>query len=144
MAIEQGACASFLLELHQGIHDMTSDVFKAALYDATAELSPDTTVYTTAGEASGTGYTAGGATISFIDATPKLVARRVVLNTDPITWTGTFSFRGVLLYNATKANRAWAVIDVGRTISLADTQFVLPPMLSDGVTSLYRALSVGS
>ena len=62
MAITAGMCNSFKLELLQAVHDFDNDVFKAALFTEDATLSPSTTAYSATNEASGSGYTAGGAT----------------------------------------------------------------------------------
>ena len=42
----------------------TKDVFKAALYLASATVDSTTTAYSGTGEVSGTGYTAGGVTVT--------------------------------------------------------------------------------
>lgn len=145
MAIEAGVCASFVLETHRAIHDFDNDAFKAALYGPAANLSPDTTIYTTDGEASGAGYTAGGMSIAFNNDTPKLVGRRLVLSMTELIWPAvSITVRGALFYNATKAGRAWAVIDLGGTITLAGKTFRLPTPTVDGVLAMYRAIPSGA
>ena len=57
--ILQTQTTSFKKELYQGIHDLTTDTLKIALYTANADLNEATTVYTTSGEVSGGGYTPG-------------------------------------------------------------------------------------
>lgn len=66
MAITQTLCTSFKGELLLGVHDFraaTGDTFKLALYTSLADLGAATTAYTTTGEVTGTGYTAGGVTL---------------------------------------------------------------------------------
>ena len=58
--ILQTQTTSFKKELYEGIHDLTTDEIWIALYTANADLNEATTVYTTSGEVTGTGYTAGG------------------------------------------------------------------------------------
>ena len=58
--ITAGLTTSFKREVLLGIHDLDTDVLKIALYTSSADLGPDTTVYSTTNEVSGTGYTAGG------------------------------------------------------------------------------------
>ena len=61
----QGICDSFKQAILGGSAiTMESDTIKVALYTATANLSPSTAAYTSTGEVSGTGYTAGGATLA--------------------------------------------------------------------------------
>ena len=60
-------CTSFKVALLNGEMDFSSDTsqsFKIALYTSDATLDATTTVYSTTNEASGTGYTAGGNTLT--------------------------------------------------------------------------------
>ena len=72
MAIYQTMCTSFKAEVAQGLHNFTTgtgNVFKLALYVATADLGADTTVYTSSGESSGTNYSPGGIALTNITPT---------------------------------------------------------------------------
>ena len=60
MSIVQTQTTSFKAELYQGIHDLTTDEIKIALYTASANLNEATTVYSSTNEVVATGYTAGG------------------------------------------------------------------------------------
>lgn len=141
MAIEQGLCASFLLECWQGVHDLANDTLKLALYTASADLSPDTTVYSTTNEVSGTGYTAGGATLSLEASTPKLIGRIPVLSFADVTFSSaSFSTRGGLIYNATQANRAIAVADWGGTVERNGSDFVVTFPTVDANNAIIRAV----
>ena len=112
MAILQGMCSSFKQESWLGIHDLDTDTLKIALYTAAADLSQSTTVYTTSGEVVGAGYAAGGVTIT--GAQVLLSGTTAYLTFSNPTWTGaSFTCRGALIYNTTKANRAIAVLDFG-------------------------------
>ena len=112
MPILQGMCSSFKQESWLGIHDLDTDTLKIALYTAAADLSQSTTVYTTSGEVVGAGYTAGGEII--IGAQVLLSGTTAYLTFSNPTWTGaSFTCRGALIYNTTKANRAIAVLDFG-------------------------------
>ena len=67
MSIVQTQTTSFKAQLYQGIHDLTTDVIKIALYTANADLNADTTVYSSTNEVAATGtYVAGGATMTGI------------------------------------------------------------------------------
>ena len=112
MPILQGMCSSFKQESWLGIHDLATDTLKIALYTAAADLGPSTTVYTTSGEVVGAGYTAGGEIIT--GAQVLLSGTTAYLTFSNPTWTGaSFTCRGALIYNTTKANRAIAVLDFG-------------------------------
>ena len=112
MAILQGMCSSFKQESWLGIHDLDTDVLKIALYTAAADLSQATTVYTTSGEVVGAGYTAGGEIIT--GAQVLLSGTTAYLTFSNPTWSGaSFTCRGALIYNTSKANRAIAVLDFG-------------------------------
>ena len=63
--IVQTQTTSFKAQLYQGIHDLTTDVIKIALYTASANLDADTTVYSSTNEVPNTGtYVAGGAILT--------------------------------------------------------------------------------
>ncbi len=127
MAIVDRVPNSFKLEMLLAIHDFSSDVIKIALYLETASLDAGTTVYTTSGEVTGAGYTAGGATLTAI--TPVLVNGTAVADFADLTFsTVTISPRGALIYNSSKANRAIRVFDFGlvRTKVAADLDITFP------------------
>lgn len=114
MPILQGMCSSFKQESWQGIHNLPVDTIKMALYTASANLSQATTEYnvSTAGQVSGTGYTAGGVTLTNVQV--LLSGTTAYVTFDNPVWSGaSFTCRGGLIYNASKANRAIAVIDFG-------------------------------
>jgi hypothetical protein len=105
-------CSSFKQESWLGIHDLDTDTLKIALYTAAADLSQATTVYTSTGEVVGAGYTAGGEVIT--GAQVLLSGTTAYLTFNNPTWSGaSFTCRGALIYNASKANRAIAVLDFG-------------------------------
>ena len=112
MPILQGMCSSFKQESWLGIHDLDTDTLKLALYTAAADLSQATTVYTSTGEVVGAGYTAGGEVIT--GAQVLLSGTTAYLTFNNPVWSGaSFVCRGGLIYNASKANRAIAVLDFG-------------------------------
>lgn len=138
MTIAQTATTSFKVELPQGVHNFgptSPDTFKIALYTAAATLDATTTVYTTTGEvsSSGTGYTAGGNTLT-ISVTPVAANNSAGVPTSywsfaNTTWTNaTFTARGALIYNSTEDNKSVAVLDFGsdKTVSNTTFQIVFP------------------
>lgn len=137
MAIIQGPTDSFLLELAKRIHDFDNDVLKLALYDSTASLGPETTEYTTTGEVVGTGYVAGGATLT----TPTSAVARGVAYWDfaDVEWAAsTITARGAMLYNSTRSNKAVWILNFGidRSSSASTFRAVFPPASYD--TSIVR------
>ena len=107
----------------------TGNVFKLALYVATANLGADTTVYTTSGEASGTNHSAGG--IALTNITPLSSGTTGYWSFDDATFTNvTLSCAGALIYNSTNGNRAVCVLSFGNTITKSASNLVItfPPM----------------
>ena len=103
MPIQQGQCTVFKKNCLSGLENFaagTSYVYKIALYTAFADLSYETLIYTTTNEITGTGYTAGGNTLTpIVPATTDQVAYISFQNT---TWNpASFTARGALIYNST-------------------------------------------
>ncbi len=121
MAITQAMCTSFKVELLTGTHNFTAttgDSFKIALYTSAATLDATTTAYSATNEVSGTGYTAGGADLT--EVTPVASGTSAIVDFGDVSWSGaTFTARGALIYNASKSNKAVAVLDFGadKTVS---------------------------
>ena len=112
MSIIQTQTTSFKAQLYQGIHDLTTDVIKIALYTASADLNEDTTVYSSTNEVPNTGtYAAGGAQLTPITiGTSEYTA---FVGFPNISWTGAITARCALIYNSTQGNKSIAVLDFG-------------------------------
>jgi hypothetical protein len=115
MAITQAMCTSFKVELLQGVHNFTAttgDIFKIALYTSSATLDATTTAYSATNEVSGTGYTAGGNTLT--NVTPTSSGTTAFTDFADTTWSNsTITARGALIYNSTDSNKAVCVLDFG-------------------------------
>jgi hypothetical protein len=126
MSIIQTQTTSFKAQLYQGIHDLTTDVIKIALYTASANLNEDTTVYNSTNEVPNTGtYSAGGAQL-----TPITVATSgytAYVGFPNISWTGAITARCALIYNATQGNKSIAVLDFGSDKTSATTFTITMP-----------------
>lgn len=110
--ITAGLVTSFLEQLMLGVHDLENDVIKIALYNSSANLGPDTTVYSASNEVTSAGYTAGGQVLLL----PQVSAGNgtgYASFADPIWYATTFSVRGALIYNYTKGNKAIGVLNFG-------------------------------
>jgi hypothetical protein len=88
--------------------------FKIALYSSTANLNVDTSEYTTEGEVSGQGYSAGGMDLEGIVAQADGEAAFLDWTTDPEWPDATITARGALVYNASAGNKAVGVLDFGQ------------------------------
>ena len=95
-----------------GKQNVASDTLKMSLYTAYATLNQDTTAYTSDNEISGTGYTAGGETLS--NVTIMSGSNTVYVSFSNVVWNpAQFTTRGALIYNSTKSNASIAVLDFG-------------------------------
>ena len=126
MPILQGMCSSFKQESWLGIHDLDTDTLKMALYTANANLSQATTVYTPTDEVVGTGYLAGGLPITGAQVLLSGTTAYLTFN-NPVWANASFTCRGALIYNASKADRAIAVIDFGADKTASGTFTVQLP-----------------
>ena len=95
-------CTSFKQELLQGDHDFgtSGHTFKLAMYDNNASFTAATTAYTTTNEVTGTGYTAGGGTLT--NVAPSTSGTTALTDFSDLTFsTATVTARGALIYNTT-------------------------------------------
>ena len=132
MAIVQTMCTSFKAEVAQGLHNFTrttGNVFKLALYVATANIGADTQAYTAQGEASGTNYSPGG--LALTNITPLSSGFTGYWSFDDLTFSNvTLTCAGALIYNSTNGNRAVCVLNFGSTVTKTgqDLTITFPPM----------------
>ena len=136
MAFDQTLTTSFKQDILLGVHDLDTDTLKMALYLATADLGADTTVYTTTGETSGTGYTAGGNTLTGVTVLTADTTAYVDF-ADPVWDPASFTARGALIYNASKGNKAIAVLDFGSD-KTATTSFTVQMPANTATSALIR------
>ena len=126
MAIVQTQTTSFKAQLYQGIHDLTTDVIKIALYTASANLNEDTTVYSATNEVANTGtYAAGGAQLTPITVSSS--GYTAYVGFPNISWTGVITARCALIYNVTQGNKSIAVLDFGSDKTSAGTFTITMP-----------------
>ena len=127
MAITQAMCTSFKSEILQEGHQMATDTIKLALFTSSASLGAGTTAYSTSNEVSGTGYTAGGVTLT--STTVSTSGTTAFFDADDPTFTSaSFTARGALIYNSSNSNKAIAVLDFGGdfTVSSGTFKIVFP------------------
>jgi len=136
MAFDQTLTTSFKQEVLLGVHDLDTDTLKMALFLATADLGAATTVYTTAGETSGTGYTAGGETLTGVTVLTSGTTAYVDF-ADAVWDPAAFTARGALIYNASKGNKSIAVLDFGSD-KTATTSFTVQMPANTATSALIR------
>ena len=162
MANTQSMCTSFMGQLLNGGHQFgsitlvsrtsltapTIDTFKAALYLTSATVNASTTAYSASNEVSGTGYVAGGVTLTGSPvwnaptATNSSATAGVAFTTPTASITYTTvtlatAFDAVLIYNSTQNNTAVSVHTFGSQTITAGT-FTLTMPSNTTSTALIR------
>ena len=117
MPIEQGATNAFKTGLPSGTFNFATDTFKMALYTGAASIGPTTAAYTSTGETSGTGYTAGGQAVTVsVQPTvgPNPSDTIAYLSFNDVTWNpAAFTCRGAIIYKVGGGNPTVCVLDFG-------------------------------
>jgi hypothetical protein len=141
MAITQAMCTSFKVALLDGEMDFSSDTsqtFKIALYTSSATLGAATTAYSTSNEVTGTGYTAGGNTLT-IAANPASSGTTAFLDFTDTTWTtATITARGALIYKSGGGDPAVAVLDFGSDKTSTAGNFTIQFPAADASNAIIR------
>jgi hypothetical protein len=134
-------CTSFKTELLQAVHNFTSgtgDTFKLALYTNSASFTAATTAYTATNEVVGTGYSAGGGTLT--NVTPTSSGTTAFTDFADLTFsTATITARGALIYNDTASgDPSVIVLDFGsdKTSTAGDFTIVFPA--ADATNAIIR------
>jgi hypothetical protein len=123
----------------------TADTFKGALYLASATVDAATTVYSSSGEVTGSGYSPGG--INVTNANPP-VATNASATAGVAYWTPsaslvytsvtlTTAFDAVLIYNSSQSNKAVSVHTFGSQTITSGT-FTLTMPANTTTTALLR------
>lgn len=118
MAITHTLTISYRVASYNAEIDFGSDTFKMALYTSAAVLDQNTSAYTTEGEVVGTGYTAGGVTLTGIVVASDSGGAYIDF-VDPEWANATFTTRGAMIYRSGLGNPSVAIIDFGsdKTVS---------------------------
>lgn len=154
MANSQGIANSFKSEVMLGAHQLgtvtivsrtsltspTTDVVKAALYLVSATTNNTNTAYTATGEVSGTGYVAGGVTVTNANAPSTSSGVGIWTPSASIVYTTvtlSTAFDAVMVYNSTQSNRAIGVYTFGSQTITAGT-FTLTMPANDSTHALIQ------
>jgi hypothetical protein len=103
-------CNSFKSGLINGDFDFDTDTIKMAFYTNAATLDEDTAAYTTTGEVSASGYTAGGVTLT---VEKGITDNTAFISFENVTISAAFTARGALIYKSGSGNLAICVLDFG-------------------------------
>lgn len=131
------ACDVFKTGMLSGVYNFaTGQTFYIALYTNAATLNELTTTYTSLGETTGSGYTAGGQLLT-VSQTPTTGSNAQLnannpayLNFANAIWNGALTARGALIYlNNGTTNPAVCVLDFGSDKTSGNTFTVqFPPV----------------
>ncbi len=135
MSIVQTQTTSFKKELYEGVHNLLVDDIYMALYNANADLNEDTTVYTSTHEVSGTGYVAGGVQMTGITISSS--GYTAYVNFANTVFNASVTARCALIYNASKGNKAIAVLDFGSDKTSSNFTVTMPQ--NTATTALIRS-----
>jgi len=134
-SIVQTQTTSFKKELYQGIHDLSTDILKIALYTANANLNAATIVYSTTNEVTGGGYTAGGVVLT--GTTINADNYTAYVNFNNASFSASVTARCALIYNASKGNKSIAVLDFGSDKTSSSFTITMPS--NTATTALIRS-----
>ena len=135
MSIVQTQTTSFKAELYEGVHNLTSNTLKMALYTANADLNADTTVYSSTNEVTGTGYVAGGVVMTGV--TINTSGYTVYVNFNNVAFNASVTARCALIYNASQGNKSIAVLDFGS--DKTSTNFTVTMPQNTATSALIRS-----
>ena len=139
MSILQGQTTSFKVGLYNGQFNLATNTLKMALYNGNANLNPATTAYTSVNEVTGTGYTAGGQTMTGVTISYDATNSVAYVNFANVIWNpAAFTARCALIYDATASNASIAVIDFGSD-KTCTTSFTVTMPANTYSTALIRS-----
>jgi|TARA_R110000744_G_scaffold15959_1_gene44239 hypothetical protein len=154
MAITQAMATSFKKELLQGVHNFTNgsgggtttstgsgNAFKLALYTSSASLDATTAVFTTSNQASGTGYSSGGAALT--NVTPTSSSTTAITDFADLTFSSSsITARGAMIYNSSTtagtANRTVLILNFGSDKSSNSGDFTISFPTADASSAIIR------
>ncbi len=134
-------CTSFKKELLEAVHNFKNSggsTFKIALYDNNASFDASTTAYTATNEVSGTGYSAGGNTLTRVDPTSS--GTTAFTDFADTTWSSsTITARGAMIYNDSAAgNPAVVILDFGSDKTSTNGDFTVVFPTADATNAIIR------
>lgn len=156
MANVQCICSTFKLDLLNGYHAFsnttpartlnTADVFKAAIYLASATVDATTTAYSATGEVANSGsYTAGGVTVTWVapaktagtSANASSTTYTTLSASITVTSFSATAFDAILIYNSTTGKPVCVNTFGSQTITAGTFTITMP--VNDQTTGLIRS-----
>jgi len=143
MSVTTAMTTSFKQELLQGLHDLDGHTLKLALiksgesgtFGAASTNFSDITG--SSDEASGTGYSSGGATLGSVSIT--LDGTTAIVDFADVSFSNsTISASGAMIYNSSASNRAIAVISFGGTVASTAGTFTVTMPTADASNAIIR------
>jgi len=142
MAITQTMCTSFKVALLDGEMDFSSNTgqtFKIALFTSAASLDATTLAYAVTNEASGTGYTAGGETLTIATNSTSTDTTAYITFATASWANSSITARGALIYRSSgTGNNAIAVLDFGADKTTLNNTFTVTFPVADKNTAIIR------
>jgi len=135
-SILQTQTTSFKTELYTGVHNLSTNTLKIALYTANADLNESTTAYTTSGEVTGTGYVAGG--VALTGVTINSSGFTAYVDFADVVFNASVTARCALIYNNTVVGKpSIAVLDFGS--DKTSTNFTITMPANTATAALIRS-----
>jgi len=123
-SILQTQTTSFKKELYTGVHNLSTNTLKIALYTASADLNEATTAYSATNEVSGGGYVAGGVTLTGVTISSSEYTAFV--DFADVVFSASVTARCALIYNVTQGNKSIAVLDFGSDKTSSNFTITMP------------------
>jgi len=134
-SILQTQTTSFKKELYTGVHNLSTNTLKIALYTAAADLNEATTVYSSVNEVSGTGYSLGG--VALTGVTINSSGYTAYVDFADVVFGASVTARCALIYNVTQGNKSIAVLDFGS--DKTSTNFTITMPANTATAALIRS-----
>ena len=143
MSVTTAMTTSFKQELLQGLHDLDGHTLKLALIKSGesgtfgAASTNFSNITDSSDEASGTGYSSGGATLGSVSIT--LDGTTAIVDFADVSFSNsTISASGAMIYNSSASNRAIAVISFGGTVASTAGTFTVSMPTADASNAIIR------
>ena len=143
MSVTTAMTTSFKQELLQGLHDLDGHTLKLALIKSGesgtfgAASTNFSNITDSSDEASGTGYSSGGATLGSVAIT--LDGTTAIVDFADVSFSNsTISASGAMIYNSSASNRAIAVISFGGTVASTAGTFTVTMPTADSSNAIIR------
>jgi hypothetical protein len=134
-SIVQTQTTSFKTELYTGVHNLSTNTLKIALYTAEANLNEATTEYSSVNEVSGGGYPPGG--VALTGVTINSSGYTAYVDFADVVFNASVTARCALIYNVTQGNKSIAVLDFGS--DKTSTNFTITMPANTATAALIRS-----